>query len=235
MAFLYCGEFVKTLLDVKKRCCCRVKNHRVFHNSRLIRWIQQDKIYQKNWRFGQGLNQIACWAVSHSSHYTRMFSVLVWGWNWILFMTDSVQFVLFIWLDENLFIFISKNENVWHCVMFKVSTPTVDYTITNALIIFKVHLHWAKSEREIAYRWLVRKFNVLFTLIGGEDQKKLWLSCSLSLNINWPLTLAKTLSDDISSHFGDATCQHTTLERIELIFQYVNTAHKHCTGPGRAQ
>ena len=32
-----------------------------------------------------GLNQITCLAVSHSNHYTRMFSVLLWGCDWILF------------------------------------------------------------------------------------------------------------------------------------------------------
>ena len=30
--------------------------------------------------------KMTCLAVSHSNHYTKMFSVLVWGSNWILFM-----------------------------------------------------------------------------------------------------------------------------------------------------
>ena len=30
--------------------------------------------------------QVACLAVSHSNHYTRMFPVLVWGYNWIQFI-----------------------------------------------------------------------------------------------------------------------------------------------------
>ena len=34
----------------------------------------------RNW------TQVTCLAVSHYNHYTRMFSVLVWSCNWILFM-----------------------------------------------------------------------------------------------------------------------------------------------------
>ena len=53
---------------------------RVFHNSRLIRWIQQNNFY-KNFRRDQAWNQ------GHLlNHYTRMFSVLVLDCIWILFM-----------------------------------------------------------------------------------------------------------------------------------------------------
>ena len=47
---------------------------------------------------------------------------------------------------------------------------------------------------------------MLFTLIGGKDQKKFSLSRSLLRNVNGPLTLAKTLSEDISSYLGDPSC-----------------------------
>ena len=53
-----------------------------FHNSRLIRWIKQKIKFTKNYRLDQGL--IACLAVRYLNHYTRMFSVFVWGCNWIL-------------------------------------------------------------------------------------------------------------------------------------------------------
>ena len=56
-----------------------------FHSSRLIRRIEQ----KKNLQFGdmtRDWTQIACLAVKHFNHYTRMFSVLVWGCNWMLFM-----------------------------------------------------------------------------------------------------------------------------------------------------
>ena len=56
------------------------------HNARLIRWIQQNKIYKKLIHLTRDWTQITCLAVSHSNHYTRMFSMLVWGCNWILFM-----------------------------------------------------------------------------------------------------------------------------------------------------
>ena len=44
------------------------------HSSRLIRRMES-KLFAKNWRLDQRLN-----------HYTRMFSLLVCGCNWILFM-----------------------------------------------------------------------------------------------------------------------------------------------------
>ena len=43
--------------------------------------------------------QVTCLAVSHSNHYTRMFSVLVWGCNWILFMHGSFCQTLTITLE----------------------------------------------------------------------------------------------------------------------------------------
>ena len=57
----------------------RLDTNCVFYISRLIRQTEQ-KLFSKN------LDQIACLAVSYSSHYTRMFSVLVLGCNWMLFM-----------------------------------------------------------------------------------------------------------------------------------------------------
>ena len=57
-----------------------------FHNSRLIRQIQQNKIYKKFRDLTRNWIQIACLTVRHLNHYTRMFSVLVSGWNWMLFM-----------------------------------------------------------------------------------------------------------------------------------------------------
>ena len=57
-----------------------------FHNSRLIRGIQQNKIYKKFRDFTRNWTQIACLLVRHLNYYTRMSSVLVWGYNWFLFM-----------------------------------------------------------------------------------------------------------------------------------------------------
>ena len=53
-----------------------------FYNSSLIGRMHQ----QKNPKNSRGWTQITCLAVNHSNHYTRMFSVLVWGSNLILFM-----------------------------------------------------------------------------------------------------------------------------------------------------
>ena len=57
-----------------------------FHNSRLIRRIQHNKIYKKyrdltrDWTTDRLLDSRLL------NHYTKLFSVLVWGYNWILFM-----------------------------------------------------------------------------------------------------------------------------------------------------
>ena len=56
-----------------------------FHNSHLIRQIEQN-IFQKFRDLTRNWTQIACLAVNHSNHYTRMFSVLVWGCDWTLFI-----------------------------------------------------------------------------------------------------------------------------------------------------
>ena len=69
--------------------CCGVffpEHSSFFHNSRLIRWIQQNKIYKKFRDLTRNWTWIACLTVRHLNHYTTMFSVLVWGCNWILFM-----------------------------------------------------------------------------------------------------------------------------------------------------
>ena len=63
---------------------------RVFHNSRLIRWIQQIKFTKQFRDLTKDWIQIGCLAVSHSNHYTRTFSELAWGCHWILFMHGSV-------------------------------------------------------------------------------------------------------------------------------------------------
>ena len=58
----------------------------LFHNSSLIRWIKQNKIYKHFRDLTNDWTKIAWLAFSHSNHYIRMFSGLMWGYNWILFM-----------------------------------------------------------------------------------------------------------------------------------------------------
>ena len=60
-----------------------IETFEVFNNSCLIRQILQSNIYKK-FRDARDWTQMACLVVSHSDHYTRMFSVLVWECNWIL-------------------------------------------------------------------------------------------------------------------------------------------------------
>ena len=50
-----------------------------FHISRLMRRIEQNRIHKN---FGD-LTHLACLAVRHYNRHTRIFSVLVWGCNWI--------------------------------------------------------------------------------------------------------------------------------------------------------
>ena len=52
-----------------------------FHNSRLFKRIEQEKITQKFGDLTKNLTQINCLAVRHLNHYTRMISVLVLGYN----------------------------------------------------------------------------------------------------------------------------------------------------------
>ena len=59
-----------------------------FHNSRLIRRIQQKEILKKFRDLSRNRTQIACLAVGHLNHYTKLFSVLVWHCNSILFMHE---------------------------------------------------------------------------------------------------------------------------------------------------
>ena len=54
----------------------------VYHNSRLIRWIQQN--VQKIHRLDQGLDLFTCFDVSHSNLFTRKFSVFVQDCKWVL-------------------------------------------------------------------------------------------------------------------------------------------------------
>ena len=42
--------------------------------------------YKKFGDMTRDYTQITCLAVKHFNHYTRIFSVLVWGCNWMLFM-----------------------------------------------------------------------------------------------------------------------------------------------------
>ena len=55
------------------------------HNSRLIDQFNEIK-FTKITNLTKDWTQIACLAVSHSVHYTRMFSMLVWSCNQILSM-----------------------------------------------------------------------------------------------------------------------------------------------------
>ena len=68
------GTSVNSVLTIHKN---GNEDYLVFYNSRLIRQIQQSKIYnQNNWRLDYEL--IACITIGHLNHLnTRQFSVLV--------------------------------------------------------------------------------------------------------------------------------------------------------------
>ena len=53
---------------------------------------------------------VTCLTVRHLNHYTRMFSVLVWGWNWILFMLGWFRPILLIHLIGRKLLHFEKNS-----------------------------------------------------------------------------------------------------------------------------
>ena len=86
-------KVISVVLSLNKAHILRATDHGLFksttfeffHNFRLIRWIEQKIIYKKFGDMTKDWTQITYLAVRHFNHYTRMFSVLVWGCNWILF------------------------------------------------------------------------------------------------------------------------------------------------------
>ena len=97
LAGLYSLSRREVFLTMNVKDICRIevwKGHILWtrnaiefvHNFHLNRWIQQNKICKQFTDLTRDWTQIACLAVSHSNHYTRMLFVLVWGCNWILFM-----------------------------------------------------------------------------------------------------------------------------------------------------
>ena len=73
-------------LKQNSKSCLKRKSIEVFRNSRLIRQSQQNKIYKKFKDLTRIWTRITSLTVRHLKHYTRMFSVPVWSYNWILFM-----------------------------------------------------------------------------------------------------------------------------------------------------
>ena len=70
-----------------------------FYNSRLIRWIQQNKNYKKISRgLAGGLSpEFACLVIRHSNHYTRMFSVaaaeaVIESYSWYCKISHEKEF-----------------------------------------------------------------------------------------------------------------------------------------------
>ena len=50
----------------------------------------------------------------------------------------------------------------------------------------RVHLYSSETESDIAFRWIHRESNIMFTLSSDKDQIKDSLLSSLSLNVNKP-------------------------------------------------
>ena len=86
----------------------KISTFEYFHNSRLIRWIQQNNIY-KNLDLIRDWTQIACLAVNNLNHYTAMFSKLLWGCNWILFMHGGFCPICLIHLIARKLLHFEKN------------------------------------------------------------------------------------------------------------------------------
>ena len=74
--------------------CTDITSFEVFHNSRVNRWIKQNKIDKNLTDLAKDWTQVACLAVGHSNHHTRKFSVLVWDCKWILIYAWIILFNL---------------------------------------------------------------------------------------------------------------------------------------------
>ena len=103
-----------------------------FHNSRLIRRIQQNKIYKKSIDLTRDWTWIPRLTVRHLNHYTTMFSVLVWGYDWILFMHSVIRSNSsnsFKWMKISSF---WKNSNVIprRAVMIRDNTEYTECTVS---------------------------------------------------------------------------------------------------------
>ena len=110
-----------------------------FHNSRLIRRIQQNKIYKKR-DLTRDWTWIACLTVRHLNHYARMFSVLVWVCNWILFMHELILSSL-------------SNSFNWTKISFWKKTRLSFLIVTDQLV-------WMKCSRILNFMTLHCSFNV---------------------------------------------------------------------------
>ena len=111
-----------------------------FHNSCLIRQIQQNKIYKKFRDLPRNWTQIACLTVRYLNHYTKLFSVLVWGYNWILFMLGWFCPIRLIHLIGRKSLHFEKKLE-WH--LWQTLITSFD-SVTNLWQSFVNHCGWAE-------------------------------------------------------------------------------------------
>ena len=89
----------------------------------------KDKIFMaRDW------TQIICLAVSHSNHYTRMFSVLVWGCNWIFFVLGWLWLIRLILLHEN-YTKMSSLAMMWRLLIYRIVTVQFGRTTKDVLLV----------------------------------------------------------------------------------------------------
>ena len=72
------------------------------------------------------------------------------------------------------------------------------YWMYSCTVVFSAKVHLHKSETNIAFRWLVGKFHVLFWLNGGKDQKKVLLLLSPLVSVNVPLCYLSTFIQEFT-------------------------------------
>ena len=103
-----------------------------FHNSHLIRRIDQENITKKFGDLTRNWTQIACFAVRHLNHYIRMFSVLVRAYNWILvhalvILSNSSNWtkIYSFWKNSN----VSKSSILWVMFGFDFSCTFLEISV----------------------------------------------------------------------------------------------------------
>ena len=82
--FFFSANSLQAFLRIAGRGCTCIRDFFIIlielDKFNKIQFIKIIRDLVRDW------TQIICLIVSHSNHYTRMFSVLLWGCNWMLFM-----------------------------------------------------------------------------------------------------------------------------------------------------
>ena len=138
-----------------------------FHNFRLIRRIQQNKIYKKFRDLTMNWTQIPYLDLRHLNHYTKLFSVLVWGHNWMLFMHGWFCPIGLIHLIGRKSLHFGKTS----LLLFMPPSVKVDIGPWKGFIFPTMNYHdqsISNSETDM-YRYCLENVSVVFPMFGMKN------------------------------------------------------------------